>query len=235
MCTNILKRLFIFVLVLMLLMNCFVSFVGAANDEKQGFVDYQINASINFNETIKVVLTDKNTGYYYNHFLYRTNDYTGNMSIPFGTYLIEAEVVSDSDNAALVYEIDYPKEDIVINNAKLAVPIPLTVNIFSEIDVSGPSHTVENPVSEQTPDGTVIGSTPDATIFDTQNETTAYIDNDISEPTDETNTPEESELLEGKEKQEKDSSLLFSTLFYIGVLLVILIVYWVLKRRGYSR
>ena len=134
------KKIFkVLSLVFMLAVLFSTSFSTVSADEiteQMGFVEYQTDASINFDQVIEVILINKDTGDYTTHRLYRANDYLANFSVPFGTYSVQASVIKSSNtaNSYLVYGM--PKE-IVVQNAHSAILIPLCIEEFIGTDVSG--------------------------------------------------------------------------------------------------
>lgn len=133
--------------------NGFVSVFAAPTAQEKGFVEYQTEASINFNEIIEVVLTDKETGYYYTHSLYRVNDYAGNLSVPFGTYSVSAQVISENEPDMAQYSIVCLNDEIVVQNTHLAVPIKLKVNIATGVETVTPAspdadNNLDSPVTD---------------------------------------------------------------------------------------
>lgn len=101
-----------------------------------GYVEYATAASINFEEIIEVTLTEKETGHYYTHFLYRENDYAANKAVPFGTYTITTRVVTDQEETITGYDVVSSPEEVTVTASTLAVPISLQVEIYNSIDLS---------------------------------------------------------------------------------------------------
>lgn len=171
---------------------------AAVVKQQNGFVEYQTEASINFNEIIEVVLTDKETGYYYTHELYRVNDYAGNLSVPFGTYSVNAKVLTDTDTAQ--FSVMCLTDEVVIDNGSLAVPIRLRVDVATGVETALPNSegTIEfEGVETQTQEPSVSSEKENAS-------------SDVT-------------------KEADDHSLLISTLFFIGALLLLAVVYIIFK------
>ena len=173
---------------------------AAAEAQKKGFVEYQTEASINFNEIIEVVLTDKETGYYYTHNLYRVNDYTANPSMPFGTYTVGAQVISDTGSDTAQYSVVCSDKEIIVNNVGIAVPIKLKIEIFSEF----------------------VTTTSDYSDIVQGEESSVAISSVRSDD----------ELTNTSFSEKKDENyLLFSSLFFLGFILLLVIGYWLYKRK----
>lgn len=193
------RTVLIFVFVLCLSFVCSAAVFAAPQSQEQGFVEYETEASINFNEVIEVTLTDKETGYYYTHSLYRANNYIANKSLPLGTYLISAKVISDTNEDVGGYVVVCPEHEIVVENTRSAVLIPLRVEIFSGVE------TTDDDYSE---------------------------DLDI---TDETTAQPTSNSKESVGEETDKPSLLISTLLFLGLIIVVTIVYLLFRHRLNNR
>lgn len=187
----------------------FVSVTAATGIEEKGFVEYHTEASINFTEVIEVQLTDKQKGYCYTHSLYRANDYFANISIPLGEYTVSAKVVSNKGLKTDNYDVVYLGEDIVIDSTNIAIPIRLRVDIVTGIETSPNDYLINE---ESSVESTV--SEPSSDI--------------VSEEV--TDTMSAADTNEVQQSKDGSSSLLLSFLFYIGILLLIVVAYWLYKR-----
>lgn len=124
-------------------------------DEDMGFVEFQTEASINFNEIVEVVLVNEETGHYYTQRLYRINNYNANISVPFGTYSLTAKVVGEDEAQMTQYAVVCEPERVVIEALNVAVPVGLRVDEFAMGDVNGAVW------GDQGDDGSQDGSLPD--------------------------------------------------------------------------
>lgn len=202
------------VLLIAMVVGCvgFLGVAAATGIEEKGYVEYQTDVSINFTEVIEVVLTDKEKGYYYTHALYRTNDYCANFSIPLGKYSVSAKVISDRGNDVSNYEVVYLGEDIVVESTRIAVPIQLRVDIWTAVETSPDDYASENLESSVPTESVQVNTSLDGKP---NNEDGVVSDDDETKP----------------EESDSDSSWLFSLLFYLGVLVLLAVIYWLYKRR----
>lgn len=125
-----------------------------AATEEMGFVEYNTQASINFEEVVEVVLTNAESGHYYTHKLYRINDYYGNFTVPFGTYSVSARVITEEEETLSQYSVACLTEKIEVKNQNIAVPITLRVDEFALGDVTGgvgDGAEVDDPIDDDWP------------------------------------------------------------------------------------
>ena len=203
---RVLKRILLVVLSVLLLLS---SFSAAVFAEEMGFVEYQTEASINFNEVIVITLVEKETGYFYEHKLHRVNDYTGNMSIPFGTYTMNARVVSTTSADVSQYFVSFPTEELIIRNETVAVPIVLKVEILTGTDTS--------PNDYADPTEKADTTKPSSSTVPVPSDSSEKAD----DPTDENQ----------EQKESKDFSFWTSTLFYLGLMILLLVAWYLVKRK----
>lgn len=125
--------------------------------EEMGFVEYQTEASINFEEIVEVVLVNEETSHYYTHRLYRINDYVANFSVPLGTYSVSARVITEYEEELRQYDVVCLTEKVVVANQNIAVPIQLRVDEFALGDVSGGDGGEADPTEPTVDDWTTPG------------------------------------------------------------------------------
>lgn len=132
---------------------------ATSNLEDQGFVEYQVDASINFEEVIEVTLQDQETGEIYKHQLYRVNDYAANFSVSFGVYTVSAEVLSMNSGQVVSDAVaTCLTELIAVDNASIAVPVDIRIDEFAVGDVSetyAPVSNLESNGTEPSDEATV--------------------------------------------------------------------------------
>lgn len=203
---RVLKRILLVVLSVLLLLS---SFSAAVFAEEMGFVEYQTEASINFNEVIIITLVEKETGYFYEHELHRINNYTGNMSIPFGTYTMNARVVSTTGEDVSQYFVSFPSEELVIQNETVAVPIVLKVENLTGIDTSPNDYANATDKADTTK--------PSSSTVPVPSDSSSKADDLIDE--------------NQEHKETKAFSFWISTLFYFGLMIIVLVVWYLVKRK----
>lgn len=203
------KKILCLVLALLMLLSGTILSV-AAETKETGFVEYETDVSINFHEIIEVTLTDNNTGYYYTHELYRINDYAGNFSVPFGTYSVSAKIISETGSPLSQYSVLCPGDEVVVKSDRIAVPISLTVNIFTLTET--PSEDYDEVVSD-----TVVSEE------DSEPPTVSKEDELINEET--------SSEVSGQTNENEDNSLFWSTMFFLALLVALTVGYWFFFRR----
>lgn len=110
---------------------------ATSNLKDQGFVEYQVDASINFEEVIEVKLQNQETGETYTHQLYRVNDYAANFSVPFGVYIVSAQVLSMNSGQIVSDAVaTCLTELVVVESDSIAVPLKIRIDEFTAGDVS---------------------------------------------------------------------------------------------------
>lgn len=217
------KKILAFILCGALILSILPIAISAADAQTiSGYVEYSVDASVNFNDVISVTLVNIENGDTHTHDLHRINKYTGNFKIPFGSYRVYAKVISINEESQEFYRVDAPKGLIAIDNPKIAVPIKLTVNEFTPIEI---------PTSDAT-------NTTESEEINTQEEVTVPGSSAVDTVTqDVVKTPEESEKDTSStdsaqnDTNTDDHSFLKSTLFYGALLALLSIGYVVYKRK----
>ena len=159
-----LRSFFAIFLTVLVLYSWSIVSVSAKNTADMGFVEYQTEASINFEEIIEVVLTNHDSGHYYTQRLYRINDYNANVSVPVGVYSVMARVINDSEDTLAGYTVICLTDEVEVKNLHSATVISLRVDQFTCGDVSGGA------TSYVAPDEETFSS--DHPVFDTTGEET---------------------------------------------------------------
>ena len=215
---KILNRISLFLGVFILLSFGSISVFAHEVSSETGFVEYQTEASINFSENIVITLTDKETGYYYTHELYRINDYSGNFSVPFGTYSVEAKVSVVSGESFVSYDvIGFPSE-ISVSVSSVAVLIPLRVEEFTATNVVVPDWTFDGAEYEEYVSEN--GETEDVNteIFLTPSDPEEFLTEEGTEPVTEDKAP-------------GDRSILLGLFCSVAVFCIGAAVLWVIKNK----
>lgn len=131
------KSLFSFVFVMLFVFTGAVGASAHSVSEYGGFVEYQVDASINFEDIIQVTLTDQDSGETQVHELYRINDYAANFAVPFGVYTVTTEVISANSGEVVTGMVARCiTDEIIVASEKIAVPIVIAVD-WVDGDVSG--------------------------------------------------------------------------------------------------
>lgn len=136
---NVFKKLSLFVFVIVFISGCFfsVSARPAGAETAVGFIEFQTQASINFQEQIEVVLTNKETGEEFSYRLLRANDYNGNLAVPFGVYTVSTELLQATESNTIC-NIVCSVTEIDVKNPYNATLVSIRVDEFTSVDVSDP-------------------------------------------------------------------------------------------------
>ena len=211
-------RIFIFYFIFCLILICISApVIVSAVAYKEGFVEYESKVSLDFDKTIEISLTHQETKHVYTHRLFSANDYRGNFGIPFGSYSLVGKVITDKDDFTS-YAVVFASDVISINNERLAVPVSLTVEEFSDFLEPEPSEGYFDwetyLESENLGEDVSIGES-DATV------PTDVFPNNTLPSTENSNTSGIS-----------GGSLLISVIITLVVLIAGVVVYVLLKNRG---
>lgn len=194
-----------------------------------GFVEFQTDASINFEEVIEVVLTDQENDLYYSHRLYRINDYGGTLVLPFGTYTVTAKVIANSGEILPNYAAVCLTEEVIIEDGYRAIPISLRVDEFINADVNSSS---EESLIEQEEDFIEISEIEESEAEDSLEDTVeSLLISDTEENVAESElSSEKTEDDTPKYKPTKSRTSMYASLIFSLILIVIAVVVVYIKK-----
>lgn len=220
--TKFLKRIGIWILSTVIVCCLAAPSVYAIpNEEATGYVEYKVNASVNFTDVVSVTLTNIETGAMYTHDLYQINEYEGNFAVPMGTYSVYARVIFEEAPDATAYSVVCSENRISVNNPQLATLLELTVNPVSAIE-PGEFETESIDLDE------LFG---DETVDEVETGVDVETDGNVTED----NVSEEETVEESDEDSGvtggRDRSLLGSTIFYGALLAALGVGYFIYKRK----